>query len=141
VEYPTLHDGTSIRFTKSNTAGDDWKHYVMYPDVKIISKVEVNLRPSTAAESSLSANAPTHRLQMASSTSLKALCHIMTKAQEPGPSLFFAFCISICSSYDMKLVYSQHHSTLLYSIHIIFIVIPLISSCPLSGSCGCRRSI
>jgi len=39
-EYPTLHAGTSIRFTESKTPVPDREHYVLYPDVKIISKIE-----------------------------------------------------------------------------------------------------
>lgn len=37
-----MHEGTSIRFTEAQTANGDWEHYVLYPDVKIVNKIEAS---------------------------------------------------------------------------------------------------
>jgi len=39
-EFETMHEGTTIRFTEAQTANGDWEHYVLYPDVKIVNKIE-----------------------------------------------------------------------------------------------------
>lgn len=40
-----MHEGTIIRFTEAQTASGDWEHYVLYPDVKIVNKIEVSFFP------------------------------------------------------------------------------------------------
>jgi len=39
-EFPTLLEGTSVRFVETKTASGDWEHRVMYPDTKILERIE-----------------------------------------------------------------------------------------------------